>query len=347
MRLNSILHILLAGIAGSLPLASPSSAQAVELSDAHAAVLQVDGPAATRHFAQLLSAPASLSAWEQRRARCSIARLAGRPSIPAPALSGDELADRIIGIYRSYWRAAMDVSQRARAEQRLFDELRKAIRRPDLKDRDAVLREVSAQLNARNIYTTLGKTAALYDLLLYLNQEEQLHKVDLSDGTSHDVKVFLMKSMMSYGWSRYFNCGGPGTGGFAVENGLYAVAETYDLDGEGFLVSFLSHETRHFADYKRYPGLEGPELEYRAKLTELARVDKTLPGILSLFDSSQSDNRENPHSHANRRVLGAMRKQLGLPPEADLKKADPVRLREAARSLLVQDNAERDKADGK
>jgi hypothetical protein len=238
----------------------------------------------------------------------------------------------------------MDPGKRTRAETGLFAALRKAIRRPDLTERDAVLTEVSKQLDARNIYTSQGKTASLYDLLLYLNEEEKKYDVDLLDGTRFDVKAYLMKNMVSYGWSRYFNCGGPGTGGFATDNGLYAVAETYNLDGEDFLVSFLQHETRHFADYKRYPDLKGPELEYRAKLTELALADKTLVEILELFDSDQGDDRATPHSYANKRVLAAMREKLGLDAKTEIKKVDPARVRDTARQLVIEDNRRRDLA---
>jgi len=325
-----------------LPI-SAARAEPWPLGDAQSAVLQTDGPRATKVFKQLLEAPASLSLWDQRRARCSIARLAGKPSIPPAAFSGDKLADRIVGIYRAYWQAAMNPSFRVRAEDQLFSQLRGALRRSDLTDREAIMSELSKQLTAKNIYTAaLGKTASLYDIIVYLQEEDKPYNVRLTDGTTQDVNVFLMRTMVSSGWSRYFNCGGPGIGGFAVDNGLYAIAETYDLNDEGFLVSFLSHETRHFADYKRFPDLEGPELEYRAKLTELALVDKTLPKVLGLFQGDQSDDRENPHSYANKRVLADLRSRLGLSPGADLKQAEPTRLREAARALLVADNAARE-----
>lgn len=331
------------GIATALLFAHPAEADPVKLSDAQAAVLQTDGPRAIGLFRQFQ--PLSTSPWDTRRARCSVARLTGKPSIPSAAVSGDPLSDRIIGIYRSYWQRAMVLADRNSAEEKLFNGLRNAIRRPDLKDREAVLTEVSVQLNARNIYTSSqGKTATLYDLLLYLQEEEKPYKVDLADGTTFDVKVTLMRSMISSGWSRYFNCGGPGTGGFATSDGLFAIAETYDLDGEDFLGSFLTHETRHFADYKRYPDLEGPELEYRAKLSELAVVDKTQKEVVELFEGNQGDDRAIPHSYANKRVLIALRDRLGLAAGASLLQTDRVRLREAARALLIEDNQRRDKA---
>jgi hypothetical protein len=328
----------IASLSGSLALSAPTLAPPATLQAAQSAVLQTDGPRATKLFEQMLAAPGMASAWDKRRALCSLARLSDKRSIPIAVLSGDDLADSVVGLYRTYWHIAMNPAERTGAETRLFDGLRKAIRRPDLQDRDAVLMAVSEQLTARGIYTTQGKTAALYDLLLYLQEENKPYTVALTDGTSHETTVFLMRSMVSAGWARYFNCGGPGTGGFATDKGLYAIAEIYDLDGEDFLVNFLAHETRHFADYRRYPKLEGPELEYRAKLTELALADKTLVKTLALFDGDQGDDRSNPHSYANKRVLAALRRHLGMQPGADLMQVEKSDLQKAARALLLIDN---------
>jgi hypothetical protein len=325
-------------------LSFPAAAEAIDpMSGAESAVLQTNGAAAKKLYAALVAVPDALTPWEKRQAECSLARLSRKPSIPQETLSGDSIADEIIVIYRDYWVEAIDRAARPQAEERLFTRLGRVVGRSDVADRDAIITAISEQLNARSIYTaSQGKTGALYDLLLYLRQEEQAYKVDLNDGTAHDVTVFLMRNMISLGWARFLTCGGPGTGGFAVETGLFAVAETYDLEGEDFLVSFLLHETRHFADYQRFPGLEGPELEFRAKLTQLSKAEKTLLKNLQMFEDDQSDDRENPHSHANKRVLLALRGELGLRSDGDLKRQQPDAIRAAARALMLKDNAERE-----
>ena len=55
----------------------------------------------------------------------------------------------------------------------------------------------------------------------------------------------------------------------ASSNGLFAIGDC-DRTSETFLVSYLKHEARHFADTLDFPNLSGADLEYRAKLTELA-----------------------------------------------------------------------------
>lgn len=148
--------------------------------------------------------------------------------------------------------------------------------------------------------------------------------------------------MVSYGWARFLTCDGPGTRGFATDKGLYAVRDQYDLAGEDFQINFLAHEARHYADYQRFPGLEVPELEFRAKLTELSKASTTLIKTISRFEADQSDDRENPHSYANKRVLAVMRVQLGLSTDGDVKQQQPDAIRAAARALILKDNAERE-----
>jgi hypothetical protein len=122
---------------------------------------------------------------------------------------------------------------------------------------------------------------------------------------------------------------------------LYVVAEDYNLEGEAFKVNFLAHETQHFSDYTRFPGLEGLELAYRAKLAELALADRSLRETIDRFLDDRSDDRGNPHSHANKRVVQAMTQVLALPAADALTQVDAEQLRHAAQRLLVEDNAQR------
>jgi hypothetical protein len=63
---------------------------------------------------------------------------------------------------------------------------------------------------------------------------------------------------------------------------------------------------------------------------------------LSRFEADQSDDRENPHSYANKGVLAAMRVQLGLSTDGDVKQQLPDAIKAAARALILKDNAERE-----
>lgn len=247
----------------------------------------------------------------------------------------------MLGAYRSYWRAALQESRREAATRRLFEQLRRALGLPGRPDRDAVLAALGERLDALGVHSVTGTTPPLYELMLYLKEDDRKFEVALPDGHRETVSVLLMRDMVSYGWARFLTCGGTGTGGFAADNSLYAVADKYDLDTESFRVNFLAHETQHFADYKRLPGLEPPDLELRAKLVELAQADATLRETLAAFLANQGDDRALPHTWANRRSLLSVAARLQLASPADLLDAAPERVREAASAVLVQDNAER------
>jgi hypothetical protein len=341
VNILGILTITVASVAALMLQTPTAHAQdrTPALRPAFSAVLQTDGARAGELYAAALKADAN--PLEQRIARCGLARLRGKPSMPPPPRTGDALADRVADIYRSYWRAAMVPAQRPRAERQLLVALARTTGIQPSADADAILTRVSERLNARGFNTSQGKTAALYDLLLYLDEETKPFVVDLPDGTRHETTVYFMREFVSHGWAKHFTCGRTGTGGFAEKKGLYVVAEDYDLEGESFKVNFLAHETQHFSDYTRYPGLEGPELEYRAKLAELALADRVLRKTLDRFLNDRSDDRGNPHSHANKRVVQALTTSLALPTADALTQVDAEQLRHAARRLLVEDNAQR------
>ncbi|MBK1615579.1 hypothetical protein CKO44_19130 [Rubrivivax gelatinosus] len=332
-RLPGLVALFVALAPAVVGAAAPASAT---LSAPENAVLQADGPRALA----LLGALHPATAAEARKRVCMAARLQDRPSFPGARITGHPLPDAVLRAYRRYWSAALNPAHRAAAEKALFGQLRRLTGQRAAATRDEVQDAVSARLAALGLHNRLGRTAELYDLLLYFREDERQYPVLLPDGQRETVRVFLMRDLVSGGWARHLNCGGPGTGGFATDEGLYAVADAYDLDDESFRVNFLAHETQHYADYKRLPGLEGPELEYRAKLVELALAEQTLMKTVRAFVANQGDERANPHGWANKRVVGALVERLELAAPEQLADTAPERIRAAARALLVRDNRE-------
>jgi hypothetical protein len=152
----------------------------------------------------------------------------------------------------------------------------------------------------------------------------------------------LLDDFSSLGWSDFATCHRRGTGGWATTDALFAVRPRYtNLDGEVFRVTFLGHETQHFADYARFPGLASWELEYRAKLTELALADETRASVLRKFTEDQGDDPQSPHAYANKRVLAALRQRLALPADAPLDGVDVSTLQAVASDELREDSRRR------
>lgn len=330
-------------------LATPATASAQDaratLNRALGAVLQADGPAARRLLDSL--APDGLSAGQSDMRACILQRL-DPTSPPIEREAGAPFAMKALDAYRLYWRDAVQGPEaRAAAEQALTLRLAELLARPDLTDAAVVGAQVVDRIRSEGFHVLgNGRTGLLLDIFIWSKQQTRDITVALPEG-AHATRVFLMDDFQSEGWSDWLSCGRTGTGGWAKPEGLYAIASAYpSLENETFAVNFLAHETQHFADNAAWPGLPGHELEYRAKLTELALAQTTLNTTLDAFAANQGDNPADAHSHANKRVLGAMRTKLGLAPDADLKAASAEALREAARQELFADTARRRAAAG-
>jgi hypothetical protein len=155
---------------------------------------------------------------------------------------------------------------------------------------------------------------------------------------------------VSLGWLGYAICDFHHTGGWATPERLFAVRSAYDLDAESFKVSYLAHEGQHFSDYRRFPTLTQPDLEYRAKLVEIAKARSSLYDLLAAFIANGSDSREQPHPWADRQVVNQLAASVldGAPASAEAFRRVPAeRINAAAAALLQQDTAQRAKTSPK
>ena len=107
-------------------------------------------------------------------------------------------------------------------------------------------------------------------------------------------------------------------------------------------MTFLGHEGQHFADKTRFKKLKDWELEYRAKLTELAQANVTRSKVLGKFITDQGDDPASPHSYANRQVLTDLVEELQLRPVPTSSHLWSVAaVQAAAVELLCEDSAAR------
>jgi len=294
---------------------------------------------------------------------CVLARLEKDVPVSASVVPSP-FTRRILDAYRAAWRAGVmaapvrpDASPvprgavrqaspsaeqtRAGAEARLLREVRGLLGHPDAKDLDALEPVITSRLAAEGVSALMGRTGLFPELMLWTKEETRAEKVALPEG-EEEVTVTRLDGFLSRGWGSDLTCGHSGTGGWTTPKALFAVVPAYDdLEGEPFRVNFLAHEAQHFADLRRFPRLVPWEKEYRAKLVELSLADRTRPQVLRRFATAQGDDVASPHGYANRRVLRALRAQLGLGPESDLAVEDGARLRAAAREVLLADSATR------
>ena len=154
-----------------------------------------------------------------------------------------------------------------------------------------------------------SKTGKLFDLLVWKTQKDTIYSFVLgAEQTS--VRVVFMDDFITLGWEEYATLGRYYPGGWTTPKELYCVKSAYDLKSEKFLVSYLAHESRHFADYKLFPKLKSADLEYRAKLTELSLAKSSLYELLDFFIGNANARSENGHSIANYCVIRDLSKSL-------------------------------------
>jgi len=233
-------------------------------------------------------------------------RFIDRSESPAPG-SGNALVDALVGAYRVYWRRALLAGgARAGDEGALQRDLAGALRQHSALDAapspEALHAAVGPAIERQGFHALFSPAPPLQDLLVWRTQETRHFEVELTDLT-RSVQVAFLSDFSSLGWKEYAALGLATTTGWVEGDTLYCVEWAYEPGTEGFEVSYLKHETRHLADFERFPGLPSVELEYRAKLTELAFASKTLRRLLEDFTGKAAPNPGSPHAEANDRVV--------------------------------------------
>jgi hypothetical protein len=343
-RMMSFLFAPLSGLAlaaqsppPSPNMPTPAAREAIQAAAGHA--LQGDMGTA---LGALRSVPADQFAGPAAVLRaCILDRFGDSAHDPAPA-NLPPVTTNALALYRTYWRAALLApGSRAAQEESLRRGLASLLGLPPATEMDAIETALGTRLESEGVHPLTGLTPPLRELMLWRSQSEEDRAVNLPEGV-HQTHVVLLDDFVSYGWAGYATCDRSITGGWVRPDGIYAVRPGWgDLNDEPYLVSFLAHESQHFADKALYGELPSWELEYRAKLTELALADRTQARLLGAFAYNQSDDAAIPHSYANKRVLAALRVRLGLAPGASFEGVAPVAIRAAAAAELRADSQRR------
>ena len=163
-----------------------------------------------------------------------------------------------------------------------------------------------------------GMTGPFYGPYIWKKSEKQIHRVKLPDRTIK-VDVFFMHDFLIRSWMHFQTFGKTGTGGWVKRNeagwddGLYCVAEAYDLDHLAddlyFQVSLLKHEAQHFADNMDFLNLRGTDLEYRAKLVELIHF-REMKYLFKYIIRDAKPIKADSHRHASYFILRAMSQRI-------------------------------------
>jgi len=252
--------------------------------------------------------------------------------------------DSLLILFRDYWRKSVLETKNnydtlfIRAYQDFLKEKFPTLSEKEIKE-DSTDLHLRKYLKSKNLFTTdgIGKTGRLYDLLVWETQRDTIYTFKIKNEVIQ-TKVVFMDDFITLGWEEYTTLGKNYPGGWATKDALYCVKKAYDLNSEHFLISYLAHESRHFADYKLFPKLTSADLEYRAKLTELSLAKKTIYELIQFFISNANYDSNNGHSVANFCVIKDLSKLVfGVEFEKDIVKWKSVsrkKINKAAYKIL-------------
>jgi len=255
-----------------------------------------------------------------------------------PDLPSEPFVADVVRAYRDYWtRSLLGELPADAGEAELAAALDSLLLRHAAEsDSGDAFDRTGAELERRGFHHLGGVTLPYRELMLWSGQDTTRYEVELTD-TVQAVEVVFLSDFRVRGWAHWATFGRASTGGWAGENALFCLRDDYDLESEKFLVSYLKHEARHFADYGRFPELEQIDLEYRGKLTELVFARESQRRILAHFAGSGAPNEAAPHAYANWAVTQDLNRALGGAAPAE---ADPETIRRIARELLEANTAE-------
>ncbi len=267
----------------------------------------------------------------------------------------DPFTNELIDIYHNYWVAVlMQQMGVADGKASLQRELTALLLEHDTDipadaDFDALEQTIHDHLQTLDIGHLGGRTRPHMELMLWQNEETSTFDVELTD-TSQSVTVVFIGGFLVRGWSEFATFGRASSGGWATEEMLFAVDDRYDRSSERFLISYLKHEGRHFADYPLFPNLDQIELEYRAKLTELSFLDEAMWDVLAHFIGAAEPEPQAPHSYANYAVVRDLSSQLfgdtTTVTDLDLWKEKGIEAIHSAARQLLERNTEALAAEG-
>lgn len=213
-------------------------------------------------------------------------------------VDSDPWIEGVINAYRSYFVDVLTNNvERSLAEINLLKSLTNLLDKNDpVMDMNAIEKRLEAIFRQKGFYFLGGKTNPHYGPFIWKTANKKTYSVKLPN-TTEEVQVWLLDDFLMLSWLHFATFGQVYAGGWAKKDALYCILPNYrdKLDADEFLVSFLKHEAQHYSDYKQFPKLKGPDLEYRAKLVEVIYYSNH-----RFFEKLlvQAVNNPNPHNYS-------------------------------------------------
>lgn len=262
---------------------------------------------------------------------------------PNAEAGSQSLLEQVRFAFQGYWRLVLPESvSSTEGTQFLYDRLAPLATDRCLHSLEALQEHLKRRLTEIGVHSLWGKVLLHYEFMAWTKEWQERTVVNLPGGENVQVDITYLDDFLSLGWTGFATFDKIHNGGWATADRLYCVRPYYDLDSERFKVSFLAHEARHFADYKKYPSLTPERLEYRAKLTELILAQETLATLAKNFLLTAVDDSNSPHSAAAHRLAQRLRLEMTRICAAPNDLGNRSKLKAAALALLQTDTRELD-----
>jgi hypothetical protein len=231
--------------------------------------------------------------------------------------SNSNFVTNLIRIYEKYWiNALLRRNGLTKCENDLFkatsDLLRAEGLRITTKDKARIEKRIERHLLEQyGLQSLFGVVRPIRELEIWRKSRRRVFHITIPEAKVK-VPVHFISGFQARGWLAFATQSVYCVGGWAKTDRLVCNGSIYNQNSETFKISYLAHEAQHFQDYKDYPKLVQHDLEYRAKLTELALAKRTKNQLLKKLSDLAKFGKQSPHSHANYFVIKDLKKQLQI-----------------------------------
>jgi hypothetical protein len=234
-------------------------------------------------------------------------------------ITKDSLIINVLNIFHNYWRDVLMKKKSLRESEEengmLLVNYLKSNFSPNgnLTEKEIKIENViyylSNMLKQNGYYSRIDKTGNIMDLIIWTKQSIKNYSINLAD-TTLNVPVVFIDSTITLGWEGYATFDHFYPGGWTGTDTLYCIKKDYDINGEEFRASLLTHETQHLLDAKLYSDFPRWTAEYRAKLATLSVAKKSVYNLINGFIKGSENDSNLTHPFAEYKIIEDLSKEI-------------------------------------
>jgi hypothetical protein len=259
--------------------------------------------------------PAALTEAEQNERQDFISRFVEKEFPTQPDLP--PFLAETLNIYQNYWHQVITgkidlETGNENLDRKLTNLLHTHINpAANYADRDQIQSAVIETGKKLGYGMLLDTTLPFEECMIWQTRVEKVYPVELHDVRT-EVKIIFLDDFASRGWLGFATLNRAYTGGWAKNDCIFSTNNPPENENdEAFYINILCHEGRHYSDKQIYAKLEQPELEFRAKLTELCFATETLfEHVEKFINGADNAGRNAPHAYADHHVLRCLARAL-------------------------------------